>query len=279
MLDDFKFFRNYYEILKKLPANKCGKLVVAMCEYILDDREPIFAETEWGLAGVFASLKLSLDKAKTIHDKRSVAGAQRGRGNIKQTAPELSTQESKEKQTQSKTKAKESKLKTSTKQTKAKQETRNKKQEDIKLESLNTNDEKINAGARESDAAHTNIFSLADCSGCTPRVYPMKLREPLLKRMGRYYQFWDTYQATPIGSILSLIANTILEAEEYVRTTEQALLVNGQALSEQDLLGLLDCDEHVYTNLIKRLNYQSQTEPILNEPMYILAVLLANRRE
>ena len=278
MQDDFKFFRNYYEILKKLPANKCGKLVVAICEYILDDKEPSFSENEWGLAGVFASLKLSLDKAKTIHDKRSIAGAQGGRGNTKQTDPELPTQESKEKQTQSKTKAKESKLKTSTKQTKAKQETRNKKQEDNKLESLYTNDEKINAGARESESAHKNIFSLPDCSGYKPKVYSMKLREPLLKRMGRYYQFWNTYQATETGAVLSLIADTILEAMEYVRNSGQALLVNGQALSEQDLLGLLDCDEYVYTNLIKRLNYQSQTEPILNEPMYILTVLLANRR-
>lgn len=139
MQDDFKFFRNYFEILRKMPANKCGKLVIAMCEYILNDKEPVFSETEWGLAGVFASLRLSLDKAKTLHEKRSVAGAQGGRGNTKQIEVKDEREEnkekqeqSKEKQTQSKTKANESKEQANSKQTKAKQETRNKKLENIK---------------------------------------------------------------------------------------------------------------------------------------------------
>lgn len=278
MQDDFKFFRNYYEILKKMPANKCGKLVIAMCEYILNDKEPVFSEAEWGLAGVFASLRLSLDKAKTIHEKRSVAGAQGGRGNTKQIETEIPTQESKEKQTQSKPKAKESKLKASTKQTKAKQETRNKKQEDNKLESLNTNDEKINVSARESDATHTNIFSLADCSGMRPRYYTDDERQPLLAKMGRYYDYWDTYKDTTFGAALKLIADTILEAMEYVHIFGTALLVDGQALNERELLDLLNCDEYVYTALAKRLSYQDCSDVIRNEPMYILSTLLREKR-
>lgn len=289
MQDDFKIFRNYYEILKKLPANKCGKIFLAMCEYILNDKEPVFSESEWGLAGVFASLKLSLDKTKSIHEARSAAGAQGGRGNIKQSenkkkqnVKNTDKNKSKIKQTESKAKANESKQKANTKQTEAKH--RSIEARNIEANIITNDKETISACAREEVVENSvekakNIFVLPNCDGLRPQEHSEEEREPLLKKMGRYFDVWNTYKNTKWGDAMKLIIDTVLEAVEYVHLTQQPMLINGKSLKEQDLFNLLNCDEYVFTNLIKRLGNSENSEPVINEPMYILSVLLTNRRE
>lgn len=101
MQDDFKFFRGYYETLKKVPASKRGKIYEAICSYVFDDAEPNFG-ADWALAAMFESLKISLDKTKDLHSKRSSAGQAGGAPVGNQNAAKRADQLDKNKQNQPK---------------------------------------------------------------------------------------------------------------------------------------------------------------------------------
>ena len=92
MQDEFLFFRNYLHTIQEAPKSKRGQLCLAIVEYILDDKEPTFKPSDWGLRASFEAMRLAFNTSKDLHKKRSEAGKLGGapKGNQNAVKPKTS---------------------------------------------------------------------------------------------------------------------------------------------------------------------------------------------
>lgn len=66
----FTFYRNYYEIIKYLPAKEKTQLYDAILEYMFEDKEPELKEL---LKGIWVNIKMPLDT-----NKKNIKNGQKG---------------------------------------------------------------------------------------------------------------------------------------------------------------------------------------------------------
>ena len=72
----FTFFASYYEALRYLPDDGCGKMLKAMCEYVFSDTEPQFSDPTQ--QGYWTLIKPILNRSI----ERSKAGRQGGNNGL-----------------------------------------------------------------------------------------------------------------------------------------------------------------------------------------------------
>lgn len=71
-MDGFKFFRSYYNVLKKLSIKDRGSFITKLTEFMFEDKVPIFTEKEEKLElawlGIEANLVNSKNKSRKKQD-------------------------------------------------------------------------------------------------------------------------------------------------------------------------------------------------------------------
>lgn len=81
MTNSFVFYRSYYDSIRKMPDAEAKKLLVAICEYALDDNEPEGLQYPVDLA--FDLIKPQLDANKRRRDNGKKGGAPKGNQNAR----------------------------------------------------------------------------------------------------------------------------------------------------------------------------------------------------
>lgn len=99
-MEGFTFWRGYINTLKKAEPEDVKKVLIAMGDYVLDDKEP---EIDGTAAIIFEAFRANLNKSKN----RSAAGKTGGLKTAENNAKQTQANESKRKQTQSNEKTSE----------------------------------------------------------------------------------------------------------------------------------------------------------------------------
>lgn len=85
-INGFRFYKNYYRLIKLLPNNKQQKLYKAISEYMFEDKEPNFDENS-DEYGVWISIVMGLGNTKTKIINGQKGGAPEGNNNAEKKQP------------------------------------------------------------------------------------------------------------------------------------------------------------------------------------------------
>lgn len=86
MTNSFVFYRSYYESIKKMPSEEAKSLLVAICQYALDDKEP--DDLKYPVDVTFDLIKPQLDANKRRRDNGKKGGAPKGNQNARKEKPD-----------------------------------------------------------------------------------------------------------------------------------------------------------------------------------------------